>query len=70
MWVSQRVTVRKHGDEVLGYSAFARDITLIKNLESEHYARAEGAYHNETIKQLTSKSYSIRKVSTPSSKIS
>jgi len=59
MWVSQRVTVRKHGDEVLGYSAFARDITLIKNLESEHYARAQKVRtHNETIKQLTSKSYS------------
>jgi len=59
VWVSQKVTVRKDGDDKIGYSAFARDITLIKNLENEHYARAlKVRTHNETIKQLTSKSYS------------
>jgi PAS domain S-box-containing protein len=59
IWISQRVTARRNGDEVLSYSAFARDITLIKNLETEHYARAQKVRtHNETIKQLTSKSYS------------
>ncbi len=60
IWVSQKVTVNK-GDssDHIAYSAFARDITLIKNLEAEHYARTlKGRIHNETVKQLTSKSYS------------
>ena len=59
MWISQKVTLRKDGDQLIGYSAFARDITLIKNLEAEHYERAlRVRTHNATIKQLTSKSYS------------
>ncbi|HMK07203.1 MAG TPA: PAS domain S-box protein, partial [Flavobacterium sp.] len=41
VWVSQKVTVKKgESNDVVGYSAFARDITLIKNLETEHYERA------------------------------
>jgi PAS domain S-box-containing protein len=60
IWISQKVTLRKgETEESNGYSAFARDITLIKNLETEHYERARKVRtHNETIKQLTSKSYS------------
>ena len=60
VWVSQKVTIRRgESDDKVIYSAFARDITLIKNLEAEHYERAQKVRtHNETIKQLTSKSYS------------
>jgi len=60
VWISQKVTIKKDdADEKIGYSAFARDITLIKNLENEHYARTQKVrIHNETVKQLTSKSYS------------
>ena len=60
MWLSQRVSVIKSDfDSKTGYSVIARDITLIKNLEQEHYKRTQKVRtHNETIKQLTSKSYS------------
>ena len=60
IWVSQKVSVKKSDDELtFGYSAIARDITLIKSLEIEHYNRIQKVrIHNETIKTLTSKSYS------------
>ncbi len=60
IWVSQKVSVKKEEDEsTFGYSVIARDITLIKSLEAEHYSRAQKVrIHNETIKTLTSKSYS------------
>ena len=60
IWVSQKVTLKK--DEtgyILGYSGIARDITLVKNLEIEHYNRSKKVrVHNETLKILTSQSYS------------
>lgn len=60
IWVSQKVTLKK--DEtgyILGYSGIARDITLVKNLEIEHYNRSKKVrVHNETLKVLTSQSYS------------
>lgn len=60
IWVSQKVTLKK--DEtgyILGYSGIARDITLVKNLEIEHYNRSKKVrIHNETLKILTSQSYS------------
>jgi len=60
IWVSQKVTLKK--DEtgyILGYSGIARDITLVKNLEIEHYNRSKKVrIHNETLKVLTSQSYS------------
>jgi PAS domain S-box-containing protein len=60
IWVSQKVTLKK--DEtgyILGYSGIARDITLVKNLEIEHYNRSKKVrIHNETLKMLTSQSYS------------
>ncbi|MBC7606064.1 MAG: PAS domain S-box protein [Burkholderiales bacterium] len=60
LWISQKVTLKKGESEAnIGYFVFARDVTLIKNLEAEHYARAQKVrIHNATIKQLTSKSYS------------
>jgi len=60
IWVSQKVTLKKdENGEVIGYSAIARDITLVKNLEIEHYNRSKKVrIHNETLKKLTSQSYS------------
>jgi PAS domain S-box-containing protein len=60
IWVSQKVTLKKNDfGEIIGYSAIARDITLVKNLEIEHYNRSKKVrIHNETLKVLTSQSYS------------
>lgn len=60
IWVSQKVTLKKdESGNIQGYSAIARDITLVKNLEIEHYNRSKKVrIHNETLKVLTSQSYS------------
>ena len=60
IWVSQKVALKKNENaEVVGFSAIARDITLVKNLELEYYNRSKKVrIHNETLKQLTSQSYS------------
>lgn len=60
IWVSQKVTLKKNENgEVVGFSAIARDITLVKSLEIEHYNRSKKVrIHNETLKILTSQSYS------------
>lgn len=60
IWVSQKVTLKRdQSGEVIGFSAIARDITLVKNLEIEHYNRSKKVRtHNETLKKLTSQSYS------------
>jgi PAS domain S-box-containing protein len=60
IWVSQKVTLKRNENgEIIGYSAIARDITLVKNLEIEHYNRSKKVrIHNETLKKLTSQSYS------------
>lgn len=60
VWVAQKVTVKKNDEnQKTGFTAIARDITLIKNLEIEHFYRASKIKtHNQVIKDLTSKSYS------------
>jgi PAS domain S-box-containing protein len=60
IWVSQKMTLKKNDfGEIIGYSAIARDITLVKKLEIEHYNRSKKVrVHNETLKVLTSQSYS------------
>ena len=60
IWVSQKVTLKRNENfEVVGFSAIARDITLVKSLEIEHYNRSKKVrVHNETLKTLTSQSYS------------
>ncbi|MEO5775995.1 MAG: PAS domain S-box protein [Flavobacterium sp.] len=60
IWVSQKVAMKKNqNNEIVGFSAIARDITLVKNLEIEHYNRSKKVrVHNETLKKLTSQSYS------------
>lgn len=60
IWVSQKVTMKRNENgEIVGFSAIARDITLVKSLEIEHYNRSKKVrIHNETLKILTSQSYS------------
>jgi PAS domain S-box-containing protein len=60
IWVSQKISIKKgENNNKIGYSAIARDITLVKNLESELYTKSiKIKTYNETIKKLTSKSYS------------
>ncbi len=60
IWISQKVSVKREDPESkFGYSVIARDITFIKSLEAEHYNRTQKVRNNnETIKELTSKSYS------------
>ncbi len=60
IWVTQKVTIKKDKfNKKTGFSVIARDITLIKNLEIEHFERASKIkIHNQVIKDLTSKSYS------------
>ncbi|WP_293872467.1 PAS domain S-box protein [Flavobacterium sp.] len=60
IWVSQKVTLKKNDNgDIIGFSAIARDITLIKSLELEHYNRSKKVrIHNQTLKILTSQSYS------------
>lgn len=62
VWVSQKVTLKKNENgEITGFSAIARDITLIKNLEIEHYNWIKKVRtYNNTLKTLTSQSYSNR----------
>jgi PAS domain S-box-containing protein len=60
IWVSQKVALKRNENgDVVGFSAIARDITLVKSLEIEHYNRSKKVrIHNETLKILTSQSYS------------
>lgn len=60
VWVSQKVTIKKNiNTGLFSFAAISRDITLVKNLELEHYNKASKIkVHNEITKKLTSKSYS------------
>jgi len=59
-WLSQKVNSRKDSSgEIIGYSAIARDITLLKNVENDRIKRQEKTQrYNETLKSFTAKSYS------------
>lgn len=58
-WLSQKVNTRKDSaGEIIGYSAIARDVTLLKNVENERIKRQEKTHrYNETLKSFTAKSY-------------
>ncbi|HMI07015.1 MAG TPA: PAS domain S-box protein, partial [Flavobacterium sp.] len=60
MWLSQKVNSRKdNSGEIIGFSAIARDITLLKTIENERIKRQEKTQkYNETLKSFTAKSYS------------
>ena len=59
-WISQKVNARKDkSGEIIGYSAIARDITLLKNIENERLQRQEKSQkYNDTLKSFTARSYS------------
>lgn len=59
-WLSQKVNSRKDiSGEIIGYSAIARDITVLKNIENERIRRQEkNQKYNDALKSFTLKSYS------------
>ncbi|WP_395044324.1 PAS domain S-box protein [Flavobacterium sp.] len=60
IWVSQKISMNKnHDGKIIGFSAIARDITQIKNIEIEAKSRNKKIKkYNDVIKQLTIKSFS------------
>ena len=60
IWVSQKVTIKRDENrELTGFTAIARDITLVKKLEIESNNRVTKIRnYTETLKKLTSQSYS------------
>ncbi|QOG93154.1 PAS domain S-box protein [Flavobacterium columnare] len=59
LWLSQKVNVKKNQEgEILGFSAIARDITLLKNIEIEQNNRQrKNENFNKTINKLATLSY-------------
>ncbi|KDN53775.1 PAS domain S-box protein [Flavobacterium seoulense] len=62
IWVAQKVMIRVNDlGKITGYSSIARDITFIKNIEIENETRnLKNKKYNESLKNLTVKSYSIQ----------
>jgi len=60
LWVSEKVNYRKNNaGEVIGFSAIARDISVLKNIELEKQnSQNKLTKYNEVLKALMSKSYS------------
>lgn len=60
IWISQKVNTRRNNlGETIGYSSIARDITAIKNIETERLNRQEKVQrYNETLKTFTATTYS------------
>lgn len=61
-WLSQKITPKRDASgEVIGYTAIARDITVLKKLELDRAARESKILrHNEVLAQLAARSYSGR----------
>lgn len=61
IWLSQNVSVKRseNGEKIIGFTAIARDITLIKNMEIDASRRERKIRkYSEISKQLTIKSFS------------
>lgn len=60
LWVSEKVNSRRNNlGDVIGYSAIARDISALKNLEIEkEKSQNKISKYNDTLKILMSKTYS------------
>ena len=60
IWVSQKVIIRRNESaKIIGFSAIARDISILKNIEKENNKRQQKIEkYNETLKEFTIKSYS------------
>ncbi len=59
-WVSQKITAKKDGSgNIIGYSAIARDITMLKNLEFDKIkSHDKSQKYNDKLKNFMAKSYS------------
>ncbi|MDI1306188.1 MAG: PAS domain S-box protein [bacterium] len=60
MWISQKVIIRRNDSNIIvGYSGIARDITKLKNIETENKIRQEKTEeYNKTIKKLSTTNFS------------
>lgn len=60
VWVSQKVVIRRNDlGQIIGYSGLARDITTIKNIETENQKRQSKIdQYNAAIKKLSTTNYS------------
>ncbi|WP_231557112.1 PAS domain S-box protein [Flavobacterium sp. AED] len=60
MWISQKVIIRRNDSNIIvGYSGIARDITKLKNIETESKIRQEKTEeYNKTIKKLSTTNFS------------
>lgn len=63
VWLSQNASVRRNAQgTIVGFTAIARDITLIKSIEVENFKRLKKVQrYNETIKSLSLQSFSSQK---------
>ncbi len=61
-WVSQKVTAKKdNSGKIIGYSAIARDISLLKQIEIEKVKTQQKILkHNDTLKQFMASTYSAQ----------
>lgn len=59
IWISQKVVIRRNDfGEIIGYSGVARDITALKNLETENQKRQEKIeQYSAAIKKLSTKNF-------------
>jgi PAS domain S-box-containing protein len=60
IWISQKVIIRRNDlNIVIGYSGIARDITILKNIETENRIRQEkNEEYNKIIKNLSTTNFS------------
>lgn len=63
IWISQKVVIRRDDlGEIIGYSGLARDITNLKNNETENLKKQKKIdQYNTAIKNLYTKNFSIHK---------
>ena len=61
VWLSQNVAIKRNeNNQITGFTAIARDITLIKQIESEKLQKAKKvSAYNETLKNITLKKHVI-----------
>ncbi|KAB1157555.1 PAS domain S-box protein [Flavobacterium luteum] len=61
LWVSQKVIIRRNDSmKIIGFSAIARDISILKNIEIENLNRQQKIEkYNKALNEFTIKSYSV-----------
>jgi PAS domain S-box-containing protein len=59
VWISQKVIIRRNDfSKIIGYSGIARDITILKNIETENRIRQEkNEEYNKIIKKLSTTNF-------------